>query len=128
MKALLIVALGGACGAVCRWGLGSWIDGLTTRSAFPWGIFIANVLGCFLFGLLFSIGESRAWMTDQAKLLIFTGFLGSLTTFSTFGWNTLQLIKDGQINTALMNILLSVVVGIAGVWLGYQLGKTFATA
>lgn len=99
---------------------------MTSRSSFPWGIFIANVVGCFLFGLLFSIGESRQWMTDQIKLLIFTGFLGSLTTFSTFGWNTLQLLKDGQINIALMNILLSVVVGITGVWLGYQIGKTVA--
>lgn len=99
---------------------------MTQRGAFPWGIFAVNILGCFLFGLLFAIGENRSWMTDQTRLLIFTGFLGSLTTFSTFGWNSFQLIKDGQITTALLNILLSVVIGIGGVWLGFKLGKAFA--
>ena len=121
---MLIVALGGALGAISRWLLGGWIDQMTERTAFPWGIFAVNILGCCVFGFLFAVGENRAWMTEHAKLLIFTGFLGSLTTFSTFGWNSMQLIKDGQITVALLNILLSVGVGVAGVWMGFSLGKT----
>lgn len=85
---------------------------------------MANISGCFLFGWLFGFSESRAWMTDHIKLAVFTGFLGSFTTFSTFSWNTMELIKSGQLSSALLNIGISVVLGLLGVWGGY----TIATA
>lgn len=122
MKAVVFVALGGCLGALSRWGLTYWIDRLRPPTlSFPLGILIANVLGCFLFGLLFGLGESRSWMSNAVRLALFTGFLGSFTTFSTFSWNTLELLKNGEIIPAFANVLLSVFLGLAGVWAGYQL-------
>jgi len=123
MKACFFVAMGGCCGALCRWGMGNWIDQLRGSSvSFPLGIFLVNVLGCFLFGIFFGMGETRGWMSDNLRLLIFTGFLGSFTTFSTFSWNTLELIRSGQPGVAFLNIGLSVMVGMLGAWGGYILG------
>lgn len=124
MKALLFVAIGGCCGALSRWGLSSWIDQHRGATSFPLGIFTANILGCFLFGLLFGLGEKSGWLTDHLRLLLFTGFLGSFTTFSTFSWNTLELLKSGQFGIALLNIGLSVVTGLTGVWGGYSLAAS----
>ncbi len=122
MKAVLFVAVGGCCGALCRWGMGNWVDQYRGFSTiFPLGIFLVNVLGCFLFGLFFGLGENRGWMTDNLRLLIFTGFLGSFTTFSTFSWNTMELFKNGQSGTAFLNICLSILCGMLGVLGGYNL-------
>ena len=90
-KALVPLIVGGSLGAVSRWGLHQWIDSrLGANSPFPWGILLVNIGGCFLFGWLFAFCEGKAWSTDAVRLAIFTGFLGSFTTFSTFGWNTLE--------------------------------------
>ncbi|MDF1813077.1 MAG: fluoride efflux transporter CrcB [Verrucomicrobiales bacterium] len=120
MKGILFIALGGSLGAVCRWALASWIErGMSTT--FPLGIFTANILGCFLFGILFGLGETREWMSGVVPLFCFTGFLGSFTTFSTFSWINLELLKNGQFGMALLNIGLSIFLGLAGVWGGYVL-------
>ena len=121
MKSLLMVALGGSLGAISRWALGSWIDRITAGSNFPYGIFTANVIGCLAIGLLFGVAETRNLFSQTTRLLLFTGFLGSFTTFSTFGWNTFELFKSGQPVPAIANILASVFVGLIAVWLGYLL-------
>ena len=125
MKLILFLALGGSLGAICRWSLSLWIDQLRGQSAiFPLGIFVSNFLGCFLFGLLFGLGESRGWMSEHLRMLLFTGFLGSFTTFSTFSWDTMELIRGGQIGLACLNVALSVGVGLLAVSGGYALGRT----
>ncbi len=115
--------LGGAIGAVSRWGLHYWIDSRFSQSPFPWGILLVNVIGCFMFGWLFTLFENRAWFSDVVQLAIFTGFLGSFTTFSTFGWNTLELLRNGQAALAIGNIAASVVLGLLAVWAGLSLAK-----
>jgi fluoride exporter len=122
MKTALFVAMGGCCGALCRWGMGNWVDQLRGSStSFPLGIFLVNILGCLLFGVFFGLGETRGWMSENLRLLIFTGFLGSFTTFSTFSWNTLELLKSGQTGLAFLNITLSLLVGLLSVAGGYSL-------
>lgn len=126
LKTAIAVMLGGAFGALARWGLHLWIDGKTAPSSFPWGILTVNVLGCFLFGFLFAFGESRHWFSDTVRMVLLTGFLGSFTTFSTFSWNTLTLLREGQSSLALGNIFVSVGLGLFAVWLGFFLaGQTF---
>lgn len=122
-KAILALMLGGSFGALSRWGIHYWIDSKLSQGSFPWGILAVNVIGCFLFGWLFSLFENRAWFTDAIQLAVFTGFLGSFTTFSTFGWNTLELLRNGQPVLALGNILASVILGILAVWAGLSLAK-----
>ena len=122
MKAVLFIAIGAALGAISRWGL----DGLHDDSSdFPIGIFVVNIVGCFLFGLLFGIGESKQLFSEAVRLGIFTGFLGSFTTFSTFGWNSFEYLKNGQIGLALINVGGSVIFGILAVWGGYVLSRQF---
>ena len=124
LKAIACLMLGGAFGALARWGLHFWIDSRwAANSTFPWGILIVNVLGCFLFGWLFTAFENRQWFSDAVQLAVFTGFLGSFTTFSTFGWNTLELLRSGQIALALGNVGASVVLGLLAVWGGMLAGR-----
>ncbi len=123
-KTLLPLALGGALGAVARWALGLWVDArFTPGLAFPWGILVVNVLGCFLFGWLFARFETRDFGSDWLRMAVFTGFLGSFTTFSTFGWNSFDLLRSGQAALALGNVAASVLLGLGAVWAGFAAGR-----
>ncbi len=130
MKALLFLALGGALGAICRWGLATWIDRLRGNTTpFPLGIFTVNLLGCVVFGAALGVCESRQWFSEPVRLGIFSGFLGSFTTFSTFSWLSIELIRQGNGGIALLNLGLSVILGMVGAFLGYHaalaaLGRT----
>ncbi len=127
LKTLVPLALGGSLGTVARWGLQRWIDGRlpasATGGAFPWGILVVNVSGCLVFGWLFARFEGRVWATEPLRLAVFTGFLGGYTTFSTFGWNTFELLRGGQAGLAFANAAASVVLGLAAVWAGFSLGR-----
>ncbi|MCP5539486.1 MAG: CrcB family protein [Akkermansiaceae bacterium] len=128
MKAFLLVALGGALGALSRWGVAGLVDRLLAAGGggtarFPGGILAANVIGCFVIGLLYGLAETRAWLTEAARWLTFVGFLGSFTTFSTFGWNTFDLFRHGHPGLALANIAASLLLGLGAVWGGYVLGR-----
>lgn len=122
MKVLLPLALGGSLGAMARWFLHQAVDQRwPSASPFPLGILVVNGLGCFAFGLLMGWLEDRHWAGESLRLAIFTGFLGSFTTFATFGWNTLDLLRQGQMWLAGVNILASVIIGLVAVWGGYSL-------
>lgn len=123
LKTIVALILGGSFGAISRWGLHTWVDTKTTHTPFPWGILTVNTLGCFLFGLLFALAESKGWFSEATRLAIFTGFLGSFTTFSTFSWNTLSLLRDGHAGLAAGNIGVSVCLCMTAVWLGFVLAK-----
>lgn len=124
LRTLLPLVLGGSAGAVARWALHRFIDlRVQQGSSFPWGILAVNTLGCLFFGWLFGMLESRAWATEPLRLAVFTGFLGSFTTFSTFGWNTLELIRQNQIGLAVANVAASVLLGLVAVWAGFALSR-----
>ncbi|MEM7698189.1 MAG: fluoride efflux transporter CrcB [Verrucomicrobiota bacterium] len=122
-KGLLIVAASGALGAVARWLLQRWVDGFGPVSGVPLGVLAANVLGCAAFGYIFGVGESRDWLTEGWRLALFTGFLGSFTTFSTFSWQTLELLRSGQGLLALTYVLVSIGAGLFAVWGGLLLAR-----
>jgi CrcB protein len=124
LKPLIALMVGGGLGAISRWGLHFLVDSKwTPHHPFPWGILLVNVIGCFLFGWLFSLFEGRTWFSDTLQLAIFTGFLGSFTTFATFGWNTLELFRTGQIALAIGNVGANVILGMVAVWLGFILAR-----
>ncbi len=125
LNVLAPLVVGGSLGAITRWGLQQWVDGrFAASSTFPWGILVVNVGGCFLFGWLFALVDGKAWCSEAFRLALFTGFLGSFTTFSTFSWNTLELLRSGAYAMALGNVVASLLLGLIAVWGGFLLGRS----
>jgi fluoride exporter len=117
MTRILAIALAGAFGAVARYGL----SGLVQRFAgprFPLGTLAVNVLGCFLLGLLATLSLERWSISPTTRTAVLIGFLGAFTTFSTFSYETLALMREGAVWRAALNVLLSVVVCLTACWAG----------
>lgn len=95
-----------------------------TGITFPWGTLVVNVTGCLLIGILLTLAEERDVLSREARLLLVVGFLGSYTTFSTFGWETVALLRDNDVARAAGNVVLSTIGGLVGVWLGIILART----
>lgn len=125
MKNLLFVAMGGALGAMLRYGLSSGIYTWFGRS-FPYGTLVVNVMGSFAIGLLSILLVEKFDVPHEVRLALVVGVLGALTTFSTFSWDTLELLEQGLVQKALLNVLLNVVVCIAAAWGGAQWAKAMA--
>ena len=113
-----LVALGGAIGSVSRYLLGTWVQAVSQSIDFPFGTLSVNLIGCFMIGLLSQLAEARGMFTPEARALVFFGVLGGFTTFSSFGNDTLNLLRDGETFNALLNVGANVVFGLALVWLG----------
>lgn len=116
------IAVGGAFGSVLRY----WLGGLVQRVSggpFPSGTLIVNLSGCLAIGFLGMILTGPVLMREEYRVGILIGVLGGYTTFSSFGRETFLLLADGQIGLAVMNVVLSNVLGLAGVWLGHRAGQ-----
>ncbi|GIW12974.1 MAG: hypothetical protein KatS3mg062_0413 [Tepidiforma sp.] len=119
----LYIVLGAAIGAPLRYYVGSHFrPGIIGN--FPLGTFVVNVSGCFLIGLLLEYATQRGSLSREARLLLVTGFLGSYTTFSAFGWETYDLFKLSQPLTAALYAGLSVAAGVLAVWLAAALVRS----
>lgn len=119
----VLVAVGGAAGSMLRFALSAWLVKQVNPLNFPWGTFSVNILGCFLAGMFLLAAERMPMLNQEARLLLVTGFLGGLTTFSAFGIETLGLIRRGEVLIALSYAASSVLVGVLVMWLAYSLGK-----
>lgn len=118
----LSVGLGGFFGAIARWSL----SGLVQKyfgGVFPYGTLTVNVLGCLILGLIMTCIDQRNMFSPQLRLLMTTGFLGSLTTFSTFSYESYSLLKNDMAKQAFSYVALNLVLGFIGIWLGIQLAK-----
>ena len=116
------LGLAGAIGTLARY----WLSGLVQRSIgtfFPWGTAIVNILGCLLFGLLWSFSERNNIFSGEMRIIIFVGFFGAFTTFSTFMFECDQLIIEAQWLSAAENILLQNLLGLACMFVGIRLGQ-----
>ena len=118
LLSVFYVALGGALGSVSRYLLGTWTQSLSKSIDFPYGTLTVNLIGCFVIGFLSQLAEARGAFTSEARAFVFFGILGGFTTFSSFGNDTLNLLRDGETVNALANIGANVIVGLALVWLG----------
>lgn len=121
MKAILLVALGGAFGSVARYKLSGWVLHHTIDWRFPAGTFAVNVAGCLVAGILAGLAEKHDLISADARLLLFTGVLGGFTTFSAFGLETMFLLKRGEVAIAAANVVVSVLAGLLALWIGLGL-------
>ena len=114
---VLAVMLGGGLGAALRYIIASYVVRFHS-GLFPLGTFLINVTGSFAIGVLMTFFLYRANLNPAWRLFLVTGVLGGYTTFSSFEWETLTAMKSGSPVAALLNVLLSVALGFAGVWIG----------
>ncbi len=121
MKLTLLVALGGALGAVARYLLGGWVLHHTLDWKFPAGTFLVNTIGCLIAGLLAGLIERQGMFSPEARVFLFTGILGGFTTFSAFGLETTLLLRRGEFWTAGLNVTFSVLCGVLALWLALRL-------
>ena len=122
MKQLLFIALGGAFGAVCRYGLVNFINQLH-HGKFPYGTMAVNVIGSFVIGIMYVFIAERLSLHPDWRSILIVGFLGAFTTFSTFSLETITLIEHGQLLTAGTYIVSSVLVCLVMTWLAITLTR-----
>ena len=118
INTVIFVALGGAFGSVLRYLLGTWTQILSNSIDFPYGTLAVNLIGCFVIGFLSHLAESRGAFTPESRAFLFIGILGGFTTFSSFGNETMNLLRDGESFNALANVGANVIFGLMLVWLG----------
>lgn len=120
MEKIAYIALAGAAGTLARYGIGSMFprDGV---NGMPWGVFMANMLGAFLFGLIWAMGEERGWIGENMRVIALVGFLGAFTTFSTFAFDNVQMIRASEWGWFGANLVLTNVGGLAFVYAGFRI-------
>jgi len=123
MIQILNLILGGIIGTLARYLISGGIY-KAFGSAFPYGTFAVNILGCFLVGFFASFMDEKIVLNTNLRLLLMVGFCGAFTTFSTFIYESYNLIKDGDTLRAFVNILLSVIVGFLVFTIGIKLGQS----
>ena len=119
---LALVGLGGMIGAIIRYGAGGLVHRLYA-GRFPLGTLLINAEGCLAIGFLFTMAEDRGVMSAYARLFVFVGVLGGFTTFSSFGYETFTLWRDGLAARALLNVAANMILGLAAVWVGHVLAR-----
>src|SRR5215813_3014698 len=114
MSRMLLVSLGGALGSLARYGLAGVVQ-QATGASFPWGTLMVNVLGSFVIGLVLAASLDRGLIGADLRIFLAVGFCGGFTTMSTFGYETVALLRDGSVAAALGNVTASVGACVAAV-------------
>jgi fluoride exporter len=121
MNKFMLVAIGGCLGALSRYGI-SLLAVKLFSDKFPLGTLTVNLTGCFLIGLMFSLGSERNIVNPLFRMFFVTGFLGALTTFSTYGIESINFARNGLFNTSIINIAANNIGGflliLIGLWIG----------
>ena len=124
LGALMLVGLGGFLGAIARFAVGTVVVERWGRS-WPWGTFLINVTGCFMIAFFLTLTTERVTIPEGWRYLFPVGFVGAYTTFSTYEFETMQLIQTGAWIRAVSYVVLSTIVGLAAVFLAAWIARRF---
>ena len=119
----VLVGLGGFLGSICRFFLQGVAHRITPLLGFPVGTLAVNVVGCFLIGWLNGLADTRELFGPEARIFLFIGVLGGFTTYSTFGFETVALLRDAEVSRAATSVLMHLVAGLGAVWFGDFLSR-----
>ncbi len=122
MTTAVFVAGFGAMGCLARYYLSGWVYGWLGRG-FPYGTLVVNIVGAFVIGLIMEFSLRSTLISEDLRMGLTIGFLGGLTTFSTFSYETFKLLEDGQFFTAFLNILVSVLICLVLTWAGILVAR-----
>lgn len=123
MKQVLLVFIGGGIGSALRYVIGTLSK--TSASEFPWGTFSVNVLGSLLIGILMGITLKNSSLSENQAILLITGFCGGFTTFSAFAYENQVFLKEGDFTSFFIYSIGSIGLGLAAVFLGLFISKSF---
>ena len=118
MSKLLGIGVGGFIGSVLRYLVSGYVQQISQSVQFPYGTLMVNVVGCFIIGFLSQLADARGVFTAELRAFVFIGILGGFTTFSTFGNETMNFLREGENFPALVNVGAHIVLGLGAVWLG----------
>ena len=121
---LALLSVAGAVGTLARYGLSNLVQRFSP-SEFPWGTLAVNAPGCLAFGVVWSLAEERMLISGATRIVLLVGFMGAFTTFSTFAFETGQMLDDSQWFTAAANLLAQNVLGVVLVLVGMAVGRLF---
>ena len=124
MSLVILVGAGGFFGSISRYLLGRGIQYILGDLAFPFGTLTINVMGCLVIGFVNGLAETRQFMNPEIRAILVIGFLSGFTTFSAFGYDTLNFLRTGHVAEAITNLLLQLVLGLGAVLLGHLISKT----
>ena len=120
----LIVGSGGFLGALARYGLSGLVQRQVPGAAFPYGTLVVNLVGCLAIGVIVGLVETRQLFGAEFRRFALVGILGGFTTFSTFGYETFAMLREAEYLRAILNVGVQVLLGLALVWLGYNLATS----
>ena len=122
LQRMLLIGFAGALGTLARYGLGGLVQRIAGGNL-PWGTLFVNVMGCFLFGLVWTLADERLVISEEARLVVLGGFMGAFTTFSTFIFDTGGFMRDAQWLLATGNVAIQTVTGLVFLFIGISAGR-----
>ena len=120
LRTLLLIGTGGFIGSVLRYLLSGYVQQLSKSIQFPFGTLAVNIVGCAMIGFLAELADHRGVVSAETRAFLMVGILGGFTTFSAFGNETMNLLRDGELGLALGNIVGHILLSLVAVWLGYS--------
>ena len=123
---IILVGIGGFIGATLRYLIGNWIQNLSGNPELPYGTLLVNLIGCLIIGFVIAISETQDNISQEIQIFLTVGVLGGFTTFSAYGIDTVNFIRNGDLHLGAINIVLQLTLGILAAWLGLVTWKWIA--